>query len=242
MKQLTKDVIEWIRDYFKYNDDGKAIVGISGGKDSAVCAALLVEALGSERVLGVLMPNGYQEDIESAYAVCSFLNIPKRMFNIHGAYSVMVDTVTRYLHKTPSEIENNLPDRLRMCYLYTIGSLYPNSRIANTTNKSERYIGYATKWGNIVGDFAPLANLTTREVIEIGDDLGLPYDIVHKVSHGNIKGKSKDEDLGFTSDDLDTYLLEGPESVPEDVAKKIEFHNTINKHKTELMPKFEKNS
>lgn len=238
MKQITQDIINWIKDYFKDNEDGKAIVGISGGKDSAVCAALLVAALGSDRVLGVLMPNGYQSDIESAYATCDYLSIPKRMFNIRGVYSVMIDAVTRYLHSTPPEIENNLPDRLRMCYLYTIGSLYPNSRVANTTNKSERYVGYATKWGNIIGDFAPLANLTNREVIEIGEDLGLPDRITHKVSHGNVKGIN-DSEIGFTVDDLDNYLL-GDDSVSPEVIEKIEYYHNKNKHKVEMLPKFEK--
>lgn len=233
MQQLTQDVIQWIKDYFKDNHDGKVICGISGGKDSTIVAALCVEAIGADRVIGVLMPNGRQDDIDDSHNVCTLLGIEEIVINMNRAYTGLVGQMFCFEEEVPPEIETNLPSRLRMSTLYMIAALYPNSRVVNTSNYSERYIGYSTKFGDGAGDFSPLGNLTVREVLAIGDDLGLPHELVHKTPSDGMSGMSDEDKLGFTYEELDAYLFnEGPAN------DRISKLHKINEHKRLPMPMF----
>lgn len=256
MQRLTKDVIQWIKDYFKDNHDGKVIIGISGGKDSTICAALCVEALGADRVIGVMMPNKRQNDIDDSKAVCDILGITPLTINIGAAYTILLDwiagaftfephnkTVTEAINDVVnnSMIATNLPSRLRMATLYAVAALYPNSRVVNTSNLSERYIGYCTKGGDTVADFSPLGMLTVREVLAIGDDLGLPYDLVHKTPSDGMSGKSDEEKIGFTYEELDNYLLIENKTPSKEVLAKITKMHEANKHKLLPMPMFNPN-
>lgn len=240
MQRLTRDVIQWIKDYFKDNHDGKAIIGISGGKDSTICAALLVEALGADRVIGVLMPNGEQGDIDDSYRVCNHLGIATELCNIYPAYVETLAACGLGRDDSPviPMVATNLPARLRMCVLYTIAALHPNSRVVNTSNWSERYIGYSTKYGDGAGDFSPLGSLTVREVLMIGDDLGLPYDLVHKTPSDGMSGKSDEDKIGFTYDELDNYILYVDDELSDETVAKIEKMHKANEHKLMDMPKF----
>lgn len=235
MQQLTQNVIQWIKDYFKDNTDGKVIIGISGGKDSTIVAALCVEALGADRVIGVLMPNGTQSDIQDSYKVCRYLGIEHYIVDISRSYTALLSQIF-LLTSPPSAVKTNLPSRLRMCTLYTIAALYPNSRVVNTSNFSERYIGYSTKFGDGAGDFSPIGNLTVREVLAIGDDLGLPHELVHKVPSDGMSGMSDEDKLGFTYDELDDYL--DHKDISDEAKEKIERLHSINLHKIKDMPRF----
>ena len=248
MREQTKAVINWIRDYFKDNSDGKAIIGISGGKDSTIAAALCVEALGADRVIGVLMPNGRQADINDSYEVVARLQLQYHVVNIGSAceelYRFIADAV--YLNggmkaiKENTMITTNTPARLRMTTLYAIAALYPNSRVVNTCNYSEDYVGYSTKYGDAAGDFSPLGNLTVREVLEIGDDLGLPQHLVHKAPSDGMCGKTDEDNLGFTYEELDSFLLgEGGLSM-EAMCKVAKLHKAT-RHKYTPMPTFTPN-
>lgn len=244
MQKLTKDVIQWIKDYFKDNADGKAIIGISGGKDSTICAALLVEALGKNRVVGVLMPNGEQNDIGDSYKVCNHLHITHHTVNVGEAYCSLLNELFDSVpsaYPAPDVITTNLPARLRMATLYAVAALYPNSRVVNTSNWSERYIGYSTKYGDGAGDFSPLGMLTVSEVLAIGDDLGLPYDLVHKTPADGMSGKSDEEKIGFTYEELDNYLLIKNMTPSKEVGAKITKMHEANKHKLLPMPMFNPN-
>ena len=242
MQKLTKDVIQWIKDYFKDNDDGKIIVGVSGGKDSTIVAALCVEALGADRVIGVLMPRGEQKDINDSYKVCQFLGIHHVTIDIDSVCTILtsrtMDAVGWPQRRTPDEIRTNLPARIRMTTLYTVAAMYRNSRVVNTSNWSERYIGYSTKYGDGAGDFSPLGMLTVREVLAIGDDLGLPYDLVHKTPADGMSGKSDEEKIGFTYEELDNYLLIENKTPSREVLDKIVKMHEVNKHKLLPMPMF----
>lgn len=209
----TKDrIINWIRRWFEVNGkDCKAVIGISGGKDSTIVAALCVEALGKDRVIGVLMPNGLQKDISDSIRVCDILGIENHIVNIGPA----IDALKKQIgFELSAQSETNLPARIRMSTLYAV-SQSNNGRVANTCNRSENYVGYETKYGDAAGDFSPLANLTVREVLEIGDCLGLPHELVHKTPidglNTNPDGSyvTDEQSLGFTYDELDDYLLEG---------------------------------
>lgn len=239
----TKQCIEWIKDYFKDNPDGKAIIGISGGKDSTIAAALCVQALGHDRVVGVMMPQGHQKDIADAIDTCRFLSIPNLTINIGSTFQTLcyeIDMAGDADHMSSMEpmIKTNLPARLRMATLYAVAALYPNSRVVNTCNRSEDYVGYSTKFGDAAGDFSPLGNLTVREILEIGDELGLPSHLVHKTPSDGMCGKSDEDNLGFTYNELDDFLLNTGD-ISEETYDKIERLHKATRHKYTPMPTFE---
>ena len=242
---VTNECINWIKEYFKDNPNGKAIIGISGGKDSTIAAALCVEALGADRVIGVLMPQGKQNDISDSYEVVARLKLQYHVVNIGAAceelYHFLADAVFlcggMRAVKENTMITTNTPARLRMATLYAMAALYPNSRVVNTCNRSEDYVGYSTKFGDAAGDFSPLGNLTVREVLEIGDELGLPEHLVHKAPSDGMCGKTDEDNLGFTYNELDDFLL-GTGDISEETYNKIERLHTITRHKYEPMPMF----
>ncbi|MCL2083169.1 MAG: NAD(+) synthase [Oscillospiraceae bacterium] len=229
-------IIQWISAFFSSCPQAKAIVGISGGKDSAVVAALCKEAIGRERVLGILMPQGEQWDIDSAYTLCSILDIPHKEINIQ----IPVQELYGEIKKTGLELNEvaifNTPARVRMAVLYAISGI-TGGRVANTSNLSEDWVGYATKFGDAAGDFAPLANLTASEVKAIGRALGLPAGITEKTPIDGLCGKTDEDNLGFTYADLDRYIREG---VCEDagIRKKIDRLHREHRHKFSPMPAF----
>ncbi len=233
---VTDACVRWIRDWFSKNGDGcRAVVGISGGKDSSVTAALCVKALGAERVLGVLMPCGVQADIDCAVDLCDALGIERVVINVKDA----VDGVLRAMGDMPvsEQTRINLPPRIRMATLYAV-SQSQNGRVANTCNLSEDWVGYSTRYGDSVGDFSPLSRLTVTEVKAIGRELGLPAHLVEKVPIDGLSGSTDEEKLGFTYAALDAYIRDGIEP-PADVKEKIDRLHRINQFKLELMPCFE---
>lgn len=237
MEQLKNRIVEWIREWFEINGAGcNAVIGISGGKDSSIVAALCAEALGKDRVIGVLMPNGEQADINDAIQLVEHLGIKYYIINIKDS----VDGVVREMLYAGIEISEqtriNLPPRIRMSTLYAVSQSH-NGRVANTCNLSEDWIGYSTRYGDSAGDFSPLCNVTVTEAKAIGEILGLPHNLVHKTPSDGLSGMSDEEKIGFTYEVLDKYIRTG---VCEDVdtKAKIDRMNRINKFKLEPMPGF----
>ena len=241
MKESEK-VIEWIKQYFKDNgEDCNAIIGISGGCDSSVTAALLVKALGKDRVIGVLMPNGNQYDIDCSYQLVKFLDIKYYVININKPYLELtneIDTKLKIDSKSYDIYRTNTPSRLRMVTLYGISGLF-NGRVANTCNLSEDYVGYSTKFGDSAGDFSPISNFTKTEVRELGEELGLPKNLIYKVPEDGMSFKSDEEKLGFTYEVLDKYIRTG-EIDDLKIKEKIDKMHLANLHKIQLMPSYKK--
>lgn len=241
MKESEK-VIEWIKQYFKDNGkDCNAIIGISGGCDSSVTAALLVKALGKDRVIGVLMPNGDQYDIDCSYQLVKFLDIKHYVININKPYLELtneIDTKLKIDSKSYDIYRTNTPSRLRMATLYGISGLF-NGRVANTCNLSEDYVGYSTKFGDSAGDFSPISNFTKTEVRELGEELGLPKNLIYKVPEDGMSFKSDEEKLGFTYEVLDKYIRTG-EIDDLKIKEKIDKMHLANLHKIQLMPSYKK--
>ena len=228
--------VDWIRDFFEKNGpDCNAIIGISGGKDSSVVAALCVEALGKDRVVGVLMPCGEQSDIDMAKCLVEHLGIRSVEVNIKKTVDALLAEIEEVTELT-SQTRINLPPRVRMTTLYAI-SQSMNGRVANTCNLSEDWVGYSTRYGDAAGDFSPLANLTVTEVKQIGMEFGLPVKLVEKTPSDGLCGKTDEDNLGFTYAMLDRYIREG---ICEDVKTKnrIDELHKRNKFKLELMPCF----
>ena len=241
MKESEK-VIEWIKQYFKDNGkDCNAIIGISGGCDSSVTAALLVKALGKDRVIGVLMPNGDQYDIDCSYQLVKFLDIKYYVININKPYLEITNEIDKKLKidsKSYDIYRTNTPSRLRMATLYGISGLL-NGRVANTCNLSEDYVGYSTKFGDSAGDFSPISNFTKTEVRELGEELGLPKNLIYKVPEDGMSFKSDEVKLGFTYEVLDKYIKTG-EIDDLKIKEKIDKMHLANLHKIQLMPSYKK--
>ena len=241
-KKVTKELLSWFKNWFLENGkDCNAILGISGGKDSTVAAALCVRALGKDRVIGVLMPNGKQNDISDSHKVCELLDIRNITINIKD----VVDTEMELLLKGAKELGHdeltsqtviNLPPRIRMATLYGISQTM-NGRVINTSNLSEDWVGYSTRYGDSAGDVSPLANLTVEEVRKVGLELGLPYELVYKAPSDGLCGKTDEDSLGFTYATIDKYIRTGICEDPE-IKALIDKKHLQNKFKLELMPSY----
>ena len=235
--KTTNECVAWIRDFFEKNGkDCNAVIGISGGKDSSVTAALCVKALGKDRVIGVLMPCGEQADIDCAYRLCEHLGIKHYVINVKDAIDGLKSSMPKDLPLSNQSIVN-LPPRIRMSTLYAVSQSL-NGRVVNTCNLSEDWVGYSTRYGDAAGDFSPLSLLTVAEVKEIGKLLELPIDLVEKVPIDGLCGKTDEENLGFTYAELDRYIRTGE---IEDKAKKerIDTLHERNLFKLQLMPVFD---
>ncbi len=235
--QVKNDIVKWIRNWFEENGSGcNAVIGISGGKDSSVAAALCVEALGKDRVFGVLMPNGEQHDIDMAELLVSHLGIDSVTINIKDAFDAISSQVSEKLGEFTDMSRQNLPPRIRMTVLYAV-SQSKNGRVVNTCNLSEDWVGYSTRYGDSVGDFSPLSNLTVTEVKDIGRVSGLPSVLVDKVPIDGLCGKTDEDNLGFTYAMLDKYIRTGVCDDPEK-KERIDLLHKRNLFKLQLMPSF----
>ena len=235
-KKVKNDCIEWIKKFFEENGKGcNAVIGISGGKDSSVAAALCVQALGKDRVFGVLMPKGNQHDIDMAYMLVNHLGIKHFEINIENSYNELIKSMPQNL-EISEQSKINLAPRLRMATLYYV-SQSVNGRVVNTCNLSEDWVGYSTRYGDAAGDFSPMSNLTVTEVKKIGYELNLPKELIEKTPIDGLCGKTDEENLGFTYAELDVYIREGK---IDDLAKKeiIDKKHKANLFKLQLMPTF----
>lgn len=233
-EKVKNDCVQWIRDFFEKSGKGcNAVVGISGGKDSSIVAALCVEALGRERVIGVLMPCGEQSDIDMAKLLVDTLQIKHYIINIKDA----VDGLTAAIPFELSEQSRvNLQPRIRMSTLYAV-SQSNNGRVANTCNLSEDWVGYSTRYGDSVGDFSPCSGITVAEMKQIGRLLGLPDALIDKAPSDGLCGKTDEDNLGFTYAELDRYIREGVIENQEHKAL-IDRKHELNLFKLEVMPSF----
>lgn len=234
-EKVKNECVQWIRDFFEENGKGcNAVIGISGGKDSSIVSALCVEALGKDRVIGVLMPNGEQADIDKAQLLVDTLGIRHYIINIKDAF----EGVLRQLpFEVTEQTRQNLPPRIRMATLYAVSQSH-NGRVANTCNLSEDWVGYSTRYGDSVGDFSPCSHLTVQEIKEIGRLLKLPAELVDKAPSDGLCGKTDEDNLGFTYAELDRYIRTG-EIDNTETKSKIDRKHRINLFKLKLMPAFE---
>ena len=237
-EKVKNDIVKWIQDWFEINGKGcKAVIGISGGKDSSVVAALCVEALGKENVVGVMMPRGEQFDIDVSRALISHLGISGITVNVEDACNAIEEQVKSQFGDISVQTRTNIPPRIRMTMLYAVCQTV-GGRVANTCNLSEDYVGYNTVFGDNAGDFSPLSKLTVQEVKAVGRALGLPSMFVDKVPIDGLQGKTDEDNLGFTYAALDKYIRTGICDDP-DAKAKIQRKHQMNLFKLRPMPTFE---
>lgn len=239
-KHATEAVTNWIKDWFETNGKGcNAIVGISGGKDSSIAAALCVRALGKDRVIGVIMPNGEQSDMDMALLLIKHLGIKHHIVNIKSAYDGISGEIKKAGIDLSRDSEINLAPRLRMSTLYAVAQS-SNGRVVNTCNLSEDWVGYSTRYGDSVGDFSPMSDFTTAEIRAIGRELGVPEILIEKVPSDGLSGMSDEDKLGFTYETLDRYIRTGEIDSEEDKAKIDKLHKQ-NLFKLRYMDSFKYN-
>ena len=232
-EEARDQIIGWIGRWFEENGpDCRAVVGISGGKDSSVAAALCAAALGRDRVVGVLMPNGTQADIHVSHALVKHLGIFNVVINIEAAYQGMMGELSVALSDISAQTKMNLAPRLRMSALYAV------SQSMNTCNLSEDWVGYSTRYGDAAGDFSPLSGLTVQEVKAVGRALGLPDEFVEKAPSDGLCGKTDEDNLGFTYAVLDRYIRTGEIDDPA-VRALIDQRHRANLFKLQPMPAFQ---
>lgn len=238
--KVKDKLVEWIRDWFENNGKGcNAVLGMSGGKDSTICAALLVEALGKDRVIGVSMPD-FGQGFNGADEICKYLGIKYVNLPIGNAvHDIRVEVYLANDRYVSDQTAQNIPPRVRMTMLYALAQTV-NGRVCCTDNASENYLGYSTLFGDDVGSFAPLGALTVTEVRAIGDLLGLPKEWVHKTPDDGLPHSTSDEaKFGFTYETLDKYIR-GEEVPDEETKAKIDrMHaNTEFKRRIIHVPEF----
>lgn len=240
-KKEIENIVSWIQDWFENNGPkANAVIGISGGKDSSIVAALLVKALGKDRVVGVLMPNGEQKDISDSKKLVEFLGIRNYTVNINDAFEGEMKALKAAGIEPGKDAVINTPPRLRMTTLYAVAQSLPEGgRVANTCNASEDYVGYSTKFGDAAGDFSPCSGFLVCEMLQIGDELGLPHDLIHKIPSDGLSGMSDEDKLGFTYAVLDKYISTGE---IEDMAtkEKIDRLHRLNLHKLQTIPMYKR--
>lgn len=237
IEKLKNEILQWIKTYFMENgEEAMAIIGISGGKDSSVVASLCVEALGRERVFGVLMPQNIQSDMDVSLALVEHLDIDYEIINIGDTMDTLSTALFKAFDEENEQARINTPARIRMAVLYAVAA-YKNGRVANTCNLSEDWVGYSTKFGDHAGDFSPLSKLTVTEVKALGKVLGLPDKFIEKVPVDGLSNKTDEENLGFSYDVLDQYIREGI-CEENEVKEKIDLLHKKNLHKMLPMPVF----
>lgn len=241
LEKLNIDLINWIKTSMENSGGKKAVIGISGGKDSSVVAALLVKALGKENVIGILMPDGVQRDISFAEELCRVLDIKCTTVNIEpmtSAFKKQIGGVERdIVAETSMQTLLNLAPRVRMTLLYGISQSIYDSRVINTSNLSEDWVGYATLYGDTAGAFSPLGMLTSDEVIQLGEFIGLPRKFVFKDPSDGLTGKTDEDVFGFSYEVLNRYIRHGIIS-DETIKNKIDRMHKYSRHKFLPIPMF----
>jgi len=227
IQKVKSEMVNWIRDWVNSsgNNQTKVVIGISGGKDSSCIAYALVEALGKERVYGVLMPNGEQKDISDSMRIVNALGIDYSIVNIKSTYDALskeIEKVSKLKCKTEPRYNTNTPARIRMTTLYGIAAALGNARVVNCGNFSEGLVGYSTLYGDSAGDFSPLGKLFVDEVMLLADSLGVPKDLAYKTPSDGMCGKSDEDNLGFTYDDIKRVYLNETTGMKFDLVEKIQ--------------------
>ncbi|MBO5617657.1 MAG: NAD(+) synthase [Pseudobutyrivibrio sp.] len=243
VEKQTKQLIEYTREWFnKFGTDSRAVIGISGGKDSSVTAAVLKEAIGTERIRAIIMPNGEMSDLDDAKLLVEHLGLTSEIIPITDYYNAAIATFEKAnTFDVTKDLKINLAPRLRMSTLYAVAQGQGvTSFVVNTCNASEDYVGYSTKYGDAAGDVSLLQDFTVTEVLQIGEYLGLPEKLVHKTPSDGLSGMSDEDKLGFKYAQLDKYISGNKEGIPADIISSIERKHVANLHKLELMPAYKR--
>ena len=239
VQKETKNIIDFIKNYYKENKLKGAIIGISGGKDSAVVAGLFTKALGKENVIGVTLPcNSKEEDKKDAKLISDYYGFKLINFDITNVFNSFKSELNNLGIFTDEQTKNsdiNLKPRLRMASLYYLAALYSfvnngTYLVAGTSNKCELYVGYFTKGGDSVHDISPIADFTVEEVIKIGEYLNVPRKVLYKAPNDGLSNQTDEDKLGVKYDEIASYIYD-KSLVDKITRQKIEKLHNNSKHK-----------
>ena len=247
-KKETKNIINFIRKYYEDNNLGGCVLGISGGKDSAVVAAIMCEAIGKENVLGVTLPcHSKESDKSDAKLVSDAFGFELVDLDLTDAFEAIKGKVNLLGNFTEEETLNsdiNLKPRLRMATLYYLAALYSNLKqktylVAGTSNKCELYVGYFTKGGDSVHDISVLADFTVEEVIKIGAYLKVPEKVLYKKPNDGLSNQTDEDKLGVKYSEIADYM-EDKNLLDPVTSNKISTLHQSNLHKF-MVPTYRRN-
>lgn len=246
-KKETQKIVNFIKEYYQNNNLGGAIIGISGGKDSAVVAALFTKALGKENVIGVTMPcHSNEDDKIDANLISNYYGFKMLNFDITNVFDNFKKELGKLGNYNFQETKNsdiNLKPRLRMATLYYLAALYSAIKgktylVAGTSNKCELYVGYFTKGGDSVYDISVLADLTVAEVILIGKYLKVPKKVLYKKPNDGLSNLTDEDKLGIKYSEIASYI-KNKNSIAKKQREIIECLHNSNKHKF-IIPTYKK--
>lgn len=234
----TEKIVEFIREYYTKNNLGGAVLGISGGKDSAVVAALFVKALGAENVIGVTLPcHSKDEDKEDAKLISDYygfklLNVD--LTNVFDAFKNEISKIGDFTEEQTRNSDINIKPRFRMSTCYYLAALMSavtgkTYLVAGTSNKSELFVGYFTKGGDSVHDIATIADLTVSEVLKVGEVLKVSEKVLYKVPSDGLSNQSDEDKLGVSYKAIEMYI--NNEELDEETKNKIERLHNGSRHK-----------
>ena len=239
-KRETENIIEFVRDYYKKNNLGGAVLGISGGKDSGIVLAILVKALGKENVVGLTLPcHSLKQDKDLAHVVADHYGVKLYNLDLTAAFDAFTDAVKEGFGEVDEtclkDSDINLKPRLRMASVYYYAAMLSKVRgkpylVAGTSNKCELFVGYFTKGGDNVHDIATIADFTVSEVIQIGEYLGVPKEVLYRTPSDGLSGMSDEDKLGVKYAQIEQYLEDKEKLEPEVRAKIEKLHNST-RHK-----------
>lgn len=238
-KEEVKNIVKFVREYYEKNNLGGAILGISGGKDSGVVAALMVEALGKENVIGVTLPcYSNKTDKTDAKLVSDYYGFELINFDLTDVFDSFKNELNSLGEFTDTETKNsdiNLKPRMRTATLYYLAALYTALKgkpylVVGTSNKCELYVGYFTKGGDSVYDISLIADYTVEEVIKIGEYLNVPKEVLYKKPNDGLSNQTDEDKLGVKYADIASYI-ENPDSIEKEVGEKIKKLHNNNLHK-----------
>ena len=236
-KEQLSGLLDWMRAQMNACGGQTAVIGISGGKDSSVTAALSAAAYGRDRVFGVLLPDGVQPDIDYSRDLVEFLHIPHATINIHSAVQGVLGELAAAGLSPSRQTTVNLPSRIRMSALYAVAQTVPGGIVINTSNLSEDWVGYCTVYGDSAGAFSPLGMFTTEEVIALGRELGLIEKFLIKPPSDGLTGLTDEDNLGFTYHAVNEYIRRG--IVDPAIKEQIDRKHAASRFKFQTLPLYQ---
>ncbi|HHU08099.1 MAG TPA: NAD(+) synthase [Clostridiaceae bacterium] len=241
--EVVPDIVQWCRDQLSTSGGDQAVIGLSGGKDSTVVAALMAEAIGKEQVFGLILPDQGQNDLDTAIEIARELEINYQVLDISPITSAIRLQVAKAIEsgliaEESEQTRLNLPPRVRMTVLYAVSQSILGSRVVNTSNLSEDWVGYVTLYGDSAGAFAPLGMLTSAEVIALGEALGVSERFLKIPPADGLTGKTDEDVFGFSYEQLDKYIRTG-EITDKNAREKIDRMHRLSRFKFQAMPMFQ---
>ena len=235
LRSYLKTIEKFLKDYLENNKCEKYVLGVSGGVDSSLCAAILKNAVGRDRVHCIIMPiNSSDADTKDGLTLVKDLDLPYDIIDASETFEAYKKVFTKNGIELDRSTLGNLKARMRMSILYAVAQK-ERGLVVGTDNADERCVGYFTKYGDGACDILPIAYLVKAEVVEAAKIYGVKDHLAERVpTAGLYEGQTDEKEMGVSYKDLDAYVL-GKE-INEDAKKRIQYLEKISAHKRNPIP------